>query len=150
MKNLLLNERWSQGPAGTPLYFSMMGPITYDHFSMRGYRTCSITIDEDSSTSAMLQYDKDISVCHQRAIVFGCFIRAIDVSIVFLQAAFYDASNNLLEVCKKDIACDIDCEFGDVFGTFPIPCGAVLVKLSLHLNGKATAVTFGGPFAYFC
>lgn len=150
MKNLIKNERWCQGPTGAPLYFSNSGPITYDNFTINGYRTCSLTMDGTAFSAAANQYDEEISVCYQKAIVFGYFLRAIDVEIIFLQAEFYDASNNLLEVCKKDIAREMCADFHDITGTFPIPCGAVRVKLSLQFKGKCTAVSFGGPFAYFC
>lgn len=150
MKNLIQNERWCQGPSGTPSYFTNTGPITYDNLVIQGYRTCSSTMENNTSAFASNQYDNEISVCYQRAIVFGYSIRGIYVDTIYLQAEFFDASNHLLEVCKKDIAREIECDFCDVTGTFPIPCGAVRVKLSLQIRGKTTALTFFGPFAYFC
>lgn len=106
-------------------------------------------MDGTAVHTAANQYDEEISVCYQKTIVFGYFLRAIDVEIIFLQTEFYDASNNLLEVCKKDIAREVCADFHDISGIFPIHAGQY-VKLSLQCKGKCIAVSLGGPFAYFC
>ncbi len=150
MKNVIQNARWRPEPGGGPACFTNTGPLTYDDFSLRGYRTCSITMSNDNSVIARSAYDHPIEIHGQSALSFGVIARAVELQHMALVADFFTEDDELLRSVRHSLTSRVTSEFGRRTTRFAIPCGARTVRLAIEFTGKVTACTFCAPLAYFC
>ncbi len=150
MKNLIQNARWRPGPDGGPACFTNTGPITYDAFSLRGFRTCSVTMSNDNSVLARCAYDRPVEIHGQSALSFSVMVRAVELQHMALVADFFDPDGRWLRGVRHSLTSRVTSEFGRRTTRFSIPCGAHTVRLAAEFTGRVTACTFCAPFAAFC
>ena len=130
--------------------FSKNGPITFDNFKINNKSVYSATILENSTpSSANFKYNVPILSQNNKEIIWGIYIRAIEITIIELCVDFYDESNNLIDSTKQDMTKYITRNFNNIYALFNIPETTANLNLSLHFKDKTTACTFYSPFAYF-
>lgn len=149
MKNLIQNARWESDAGGGPARFTNTGPLTYDDFWFRGYRTCSITMSSDNSVTARSAYAPLIEIHGQTALSFGVIVRAVELQHMALVADFFTEDDTLLRSVRHSLSPRVTSTFGRRTTRFAIPCGARTVRLAIEFTGKVTACTFCAPRAYF-
>lgn len=149
MKNLIQNARWEPEAGGGPACFTNTGPLTYDDFTLRGYRTCSITMSSDNSVTARSAYDPLIEIHGQTALCFGVIVRAVELQHMALVADFYTQDDTLLRSVRHSLTSRVTSTFARRTTRFAIPCGARTVRIAIEFTGKVTACTFCAPLAYF-
>lgn len=143
MQNMIKNAQWFSQEDGKILYFTNEGAITYDRFCMDNHRFCSLSMKNGNAANL---YDCEIDLSCIALLRFGYHIRAVVVDKAVLEAAFYDENNRLIKTCQQEITCDIDADFHDVCGEFPVVANATYAKIALRFSGNITACTFGMPF----
>ena len=147
MQNLIMNPMWVADASGEePQYFTNEGPVSFDNFRLKGYRTCSICMPSGRARNI---YEPPICVHGHCALCFGYCIRAIEAQSVRLGAEFSDVSGSVFTTKYADITGNVTYRFGVHMGLFPIPEEAASVRLFLELNGRVTACTFCAPRAFY-
>lgn len=150
-----MNSQWAPGPGGGPQYFSAVGPVTYDNFSINGYRSCSITMFPQMMIAMMMPmmaqdfYNPLINVRGRTGISWGSTIRTIDADYIALVADFFDGNMNLIRTFENPVTNVVTYEFKPIISRFMIPVGAENVRLSHKFVGKVTACTFYAPVAFY-
>ena len=146
MTNLIKNAQWNPGPSGGPMYFSGTAPITFDEFSMNGYRSCSITMADNKY--AKDAYDLPIDVTNADMIHFGMMVRAVDITHMSYVMEFYNENRYLIDTQMKDETENVTHLFTEVFATFKVPMKAKYAKVFWQFKDTVTACTFLAPQAY--
>ena len=151
MENLIMNSQWAPGPGGGPQYFAAVGPVTYDKFSVNGYRSCSITLIPQMMMPMTAQdfYTLLINVSGVTAINWGFTIRKIDADYIALAAEFFDGNMNPVRTFENPVTNAVSYEFMPVVSKFMVPFGAANVRLSIKFAGSVTACTYYAPVAYY-
>lgn len=147
MQNLIMNPMWVADASGdAPQYFTNEGPINFDNFRLKGYRTCTVCM---ASGRARNIYEPAVCVRGHCALCFGYCIRAIEAQSIRLGAEFSDLSGSVLTTKYADITSNVTYRFGVHMGLFPVPEEAQTAKLFIEFNGRVTACTFCAPRAFY-
>ena len=147
MQNLIMNPMWVADASGdAPQYFTNEGPINFDNFRLKGYRTCTVCM---ASGRARNIYEPAVCVRGHCALCFGYCIRAIEAQSIRLGAKFSDLSGSVLTTKYADITSNVTYRFGVHMGLFPVPEEAQTAKLFIEFNGQVTACTFCAPRAFY-
>ena len=146
MMNLIRNSRWLAGSSGGPLFFSGTETITFDEFTLNGYRSCSITMADGNI--AKDAYELFIDVTNVRYIQFGLKIRTTDLTNLSYVMEFYDENKNLIDTQMKNQTSKVGYQFMDVFANFKTPMRAKYAKVYWQFEDKVTACTYLAPQAY--
>lgn len=147
MKNLICNCRWRPGPGEERECFSGRG-LTWDDFSLCGYRTCSLT--QGPQGAGYDQYDPLLPVQGRCGLEWGYCLRAVAAEHLWLAVDFYDEGGAFLETARRDVASRAYYRFSRCAARFPIPAGGAHGRLRLEFEGRVTACTFCAPAAYYC
>lgn len=147
MQNLIMNPMWVADASGdAPQYFTNEGPINFDNFRLKGYRTCTVCM---TSGRARNIYEPAVCVRGHCALCFGYCIRAIEAQSIRLGAEFSDLSGSVLTTKYADITSNVTYRFGVHMGLFPVPEEAQTAKLFIEFNGRVIACTFCAPRAFY-
>lgn len=146
MKNLLLNSTWEEVYDNMPEFYTIDNSITYDHFELNGYYTCSLTLDRNESSE--LEYDLYIDVSEFSFLLFGLIIRAINLDKLYFIISFFDYNKKFIYSEKHDVTTQIYHEFANVYTQFVIPDTACYIKANIVYEGMVTACTFCLPGIY--
>jgi hypothetical protein len=98
---------------------------------------------------AVIYYEPFLEIKNAARIIFGASIRAVEVFSAQLIAEFFDASFNKTGEKSEDITRRVGYNFSRISARFGVESGAAYFRPLIKIAGKATALTFFYPFAYF-
>ena len=146
VKNLLQNPEWAPGKNGGPEFYSGEGPITYDNFELNGFRTCSITMEDDNMAED--GYDLFFDVTGKKTLMVGMTMRAIEITKFEFMVEFFTGDKLNIKENRQNVTVEVKPEWGNVIAYFEIPENAVYGTFRWYFYDKVTACTYCAPAAY--